>query len=83
VTFTETRPGLLLGGGWEYAVSNYLTFKVEYNFIAFRKGDIPYPDAAAAIQSFSVSDTVHIVKFGLNWRFSSWPLGVSPVTARY
>jgi outer membrane immunogenic protein len=81
VSFSDTRAGLLLGGGWEYAVSDYLTFKVEYDLIAFRSGNIPYPSAAAAIQSFSERDIVNIVKFGFNYRFGSFPL--APVTARY
>jgi outer membrane immunogenic protein len=74
VSFTNTRTGLLLGGGYELAVSDSLSLKFEYNFIDFRSANIPYPNAAATIQSFSVRDTTHIFKFGLNWRLNAGPV---------
>jgi len=80
VSFNDTRAGLLLGGGWEHFLSDYLSFKFEYDLISFRSITVPYPSATAAIQSFSNRDTVNIFKFGFNWRFSGGPL---PLTAAY
>jgi outer membrane immunogenic protein len=81
-SFSETRWGVLLGGGWEYALADYLTLKFEYDLITFQKKNIPYPSAAAAIQSFAVRDNVNIFKFGINYRFNTGPFAPA-VVARY
>jgi outer membrane immunogenic protein len=78
VSFTKTLPGLLLGAGWEYALSNSWSIKAEYNYINFASHNLPYPSAAATIQSFAVHDTKHIVKIGVNYLF-----GDSVVRAAY
>jgi len=69
VSFTQTRLGLLLGIGAEWAFTNHWTAKVEYDYIDYGCNSLPYPSAAAAIQSFSVCDTKQIVKVGLNFYF--------------
>ena len=69
VSFSKTAPGLLLGVGWEYAFTNNWSGKVEYNYINFGSFNLPYPNAAAPIQSFSVHETKHIVKVGVNYLF--------------
>jgi outer membrane immunogenic protein len=74
VSFSDTRVGLLLGGGWEHFLSDYLSFKFEYDLITFRSVSVPYPSATAAIQSFSSRDQVNIFKFGINWRLNAGPL---------
>jgi outer membrane immunogenic protein len=79
VTITDTRAGLLLGVGWEYAWTNNWTFKVEYDYINFGSTNIAYPSLAAGIQNFSVRDTKQIVKVGVNYKFD-WG---GPVVARY
>jgi outer membrane immunogenic protein len=78
VSFTKTLPGLLLGAGWEYAFLNNWSVKVEYNYINYASHNLPYPSAAAAIQSFAVHDTKQIVKIGVNYLF-----GEGPVRAAY
>jgi outer membrane immunogenic protein len=69
VDITNTRVGLLLGVGWEYAFTNNWTGKVEYDYIDYGSANIAYPSSTAAIQSFSVHDTVSIVKVGVNYLF--------------
>jgi outer membrane immunogenic protein len=69
VGFTDTRTGLLWGVGWEYALQNNWTFKVEYNHINYGSHHLPYPDAAAGIQSFTVHDNKDVIKVGLNYLF--------------
>ena len=68
-SFTDTRAGLLLGFGWEYALMNNWTFKAEYNYISFGSHTLPYPSATAGITSFPVRDTKQVVKVGLNYLF--------------
>jgi outer membrane immunogenic protein len=69
VDITNTRAGLLLGVGWEYAFTNNWTGKVEYDYINYGSATIAYPSTTAPIQSFSVHDTVSIVKVGVNYLF--------------
>jgi outer membrane immunogenic protein len=84
VTFDNTRAGLLLGVGWEYAWTNNWTFKVEYDYIDYGSTNIPYPSTSPPqlpqpLQSFAVKDTKQIVKVGVNYKFD-WG---GPVVARY
>ena len=80
VNFNNTQAGLLLGVGWEYAFANNWSAKVEYDYINYGSHTIPYPNASATIQNFSVSDTKQIVKVGLNYKFD-WAPG--PVVSKY
>ena len=80
VSYNNTRAGLLLGLGWEYAFQNNWTFKLEYDYINFGSHNIPYPNLDATIQSFPVKDTKQIVKVGFNYLFST---GKAPVVAKY
>jgi outer membrane immunogenic protein len=71
-SFTDTRPGLLLGVGWEFAwlpTHPTWTFKVEYNYINYGSHTIPYPSTSnpVALQSFPVHDTKNIIKVGFNF----------------
>jgi outer membrane immunogenic protein len=78
VGVSKTQAGLLLGVGLEYGFTNNWTGKVEYDYIDYGTFNLPYPSAAAAIQSFSVHETKQIVKVGVNYRFNS-----GPVVAKY
>jgi outer membrane immunogenic protein len=70
VSFTNTRAGLLLGAGWEYAFTNNWTGKVEYDYINYGSANIPYPDAAVVPPvAVQVRDSVSIVKVGVNYLF--------------
>lgn len=67
VTVSNTRSGLLLGLGWEYAVQNNWTVKVEYNYINYGSHTLPYP--VAANPTFTVRDTENVIKVGVNYLF--------------
>jgi outer membrane immunogenic protein len=79
VDITNTRAGLLLGAGWEYAWTNNWTFKVEYDYINYGSTNIAYPSLGAGLPPFPVKDTKQIVKAGVNYKFD-WG---GPVVARY
>jgi outer membrane immunogenic protein len=81
VNINDTRAGLLLGAGWEYALQNNWTFKVEYNHINYGSHQIAYPNAVATMPTFPVRDTENIIKVGVNYLFGS--NGKGPVVAKY
>lgn len=57
--------GWVAGGGVEYAFTNNLTFKAEYQYLDFERRNI-----ATGLGSFvNVKPTVHTVRGGLNWKF--------------
>jgi outer membrane immunogenic protein len=74
----KIRTGWMVGGGVEVALSGNWTAKGEYNFMDFGKKDITF---SAPSDSFpiGVEQKIHLVKFGINYRFGS----SAPVAARY
>ncbi len=69
VSITNTRAGLLLGVGWEYAWTNNWSVKVEYNHINYGTTTIAYPSTAGSATSFPVKDSINVVKLGVNYLF--------------
>jgi opacity protein-like surface antigen len=63
-----TRWGWTVGGGVEHAIGSDWTTKLEYNYI-----DLGSAAVALAFpppfNSFGVTDRIHVVKLGLNYRF--------------
>jgi outer membrane immunogenic protein len=75
-SFTNTQTGLLLGAGWEYALTNNWSLKAEYNYIKFETQSLNY---TASLGNYSNQETKQIVKVGVNYKFD-W---AGPVVARY
>ncbi|MEA3198545.1 MAG: outer rane immunogenic protein [Gammaproteobacteria bacterium] len=73
VSITTTRPGLLLGIGWEHALTfppgDHWTIKLEYNYINYGSQNIAYPSAGAGLPNFPVRDDKHVIKVGVNFYF--------------
>jgi outer membrane immunogenic protein len=71
----ETRVGALFGAGIEQAIAGGWSAKLEYNYIAFGTRNINFPIAIAAVGvPTDVTENMHLVKFGLNYRFGFGPV---------
>jgi outer membrane immunogenic protein len=68
---TDTRLGWLVGGGGEYAFTNNWSVFVEYNYLDFgsRNESSFIPAPVGAIVTGSLTDKIHVVKGGLNYKF--------------
>lgn len=65
----DTRSGWLLGAGFEHAFDSRWSMKLEYNYIDFGDGRVSLTDGARTAV-FDIEQDMHIVKLGLNYRFS-------------
>ena len=73
---SKTRWGWTVGTGVEYAFAPNWSGKVEYNFLDFGKANF-FRDTIAEAEGVSVDirQSVHTVKFGLNYRFGGSMVG--------
>jgi outer membrane immunogenic protein len=76
----DTRVGALFGAGVEQGIAGGWSAKVEYNFIDFGTENYAVPLAVGipVTVNTDITEKLHIVKFGLNYRF-----GFDPIVARY
>ena len=65
---TYTQTGFLLGGGLEYAFTNNLLGRIEYNYMDFGTKRLG-PAAAFAIGNVRFRNTVKVVKAGVSYKF--------------
>ena len=80
------RWGGMLGAGVEFAFTNSISGKLEYNYMDF--GTRTYSFAFPGVFPFvtpedvdvKIRQSIHLVKVGLNYRFD---VGKYPVSARY
>ncbi len=82
---TKQLNGLLLGAGIEHAFTHNWTVKLEYNFLDFGSGGVPFTECitstCTAFGTTSEHAFKHIFKVGFNYLF---PVGgYAPVVARY
>ena len=81
-TFTSTRSGFVLGGGYEWLFAPHWTMRGEYLFYDFGKSDNnvltfpiaqcgsgPTPANLCNIPVTTGKNFVNVVRFGLNYRF--------------
>jgi outer membrane immunogenic protein len=75
-----TRWGWLVGAGLEYALNRNWSAKVEYNYMDFGSKDVAFAVNGSTCNSYecwrwsetrtlSVDQTLHVVKFGVNYRW--------------
>jgi outer membrane immunogenic protein len=67
---TETRTGWTIGGGGEYAFTNWLTGFVEYDYYNF--GTRSNTFAGTFATTVNIKETKSVVKGGLNFKFGGW-----------
>jgi high affinity Mn2+ porin len=67
----QNQPGWAAGAGVEFAVSGNWTAKLEYNYIDLARRT--YDLSAGGFPSINVEPKIHLVKFGLNYRFGDTP----------
>jgi outer membrane immunogenic protein len=72
LTESKTRWGWTVGTGVEYAFAPNWSGKVEYNFLDFGKANF-FGDVFEG--GLDIRQTVHTVKFGLNYRFGGPMVG--------
>lgn len=85
VNGSHTRWGWMAGTGLEYGLWDNVSAKVEYNYLDLGNKDVSLTgngciDGRCRADSTirGVDQTIHLIKFGLNFRF-----GGGPVAARY
>jgi outer membrane immunogenic protein len=71
-TTSQTRWGWTAGAGIEYAFTNSWSAKVEYNYLDFGKDEVSFtlPAPTGFGVGGTLHQTLHVVKGGLNYRFS-------------
>ncbi len=78
--------GVLLGVGFEYALTDNWTTKFEYNYIDYGNKIVTFsdvlcdPGCSTFIQSRTIKEIKQFAKIGLNYKFD---VGKAPVIAKY
>jgi outer membrane immunogenic protein len=96
ISASDTRTGVMVGAGIEYAFLPNWSAKLEYNYIDFDTDTLGFPlnggGCGSDLKSVSsrfcgpssldvdVTQKIHLIKFGVNYRFN-W--GAPAVVARY
>jgi high affinity Mn2+ porin len=72
--------GWTAGAGVEFAVSGNWTAKLEYNYIDLARRAYDLSDGG--LPGINVDPTIHLVKFGLNYRFGAPPWAAASANAQ-
>lgn len=78
-TTSSNRSGWVVGVGVEWGFAPNWSAKIEYNHIDFGSANVTVLSSVTGISNVSTSETVEVVKAGVNYRFN-WG---APVVARY
>jgi len=78
---SQTRFGWMLGTGLEFAFWQNWSAKIEYDYMHFGTDsfDFNFVPGGAFCCTFDIDQDMHVVKFGINYRFGY----AAPVVARY
>lgn len=69
----DTRTGLALGVGYEYAFRSAWSARLEYLFMDFGSDEVTLNGPAGTITVSDVDQQVHAITFSVNYRFD-WPI---------
>ncbi len=78
--YNTTRVGWVVGAGVEYAITDNLSIKAEYDYYGFSGSTAPAGDLDSGTTYLRTD--VQTGKVGLNWRFETWA-PPAPVVAKY
>ncbi len=82
-TFSHTRVGFTVGGGFEYALTTHLSLRAEYRYTDFGSYN---STSVVAFAPNTVQNSEHIimqkVQVGFSYKFDN-PIAPAPVVARY
>jgi outer membrane immunogenic protein len=76
-TISDTRSGWTVGGGGEYAFTDWLTGFVEYDFYDFGTRSVTL-NPFSGVVTFNVQETQSVAKAGLNIKFGGWGAPAAP-----
>ncbi len=71
VTLSDTRSGWTIGGGGEYAFTDWLTGFVEYDYYDFGTATENLTGTGGPL-ALNVKETKSVAKAGLNFKFGGW-----------
>jgi opacity protein-like surface antigen len=79
-SLSDNRWGWMVGTGVELAINNNWSAKVEYNYMDLGTKNYVFNvvPAVPAFNNWEITQRLHLIKFGLNYRF-----GWGPVVAAY
>lgn len=83
VTFTgnSDRTGYMLGTGIEYAITPAWSAKVDYEYVDLGDKTVAMTDQAGNVSNILIGQQLHLVKFGLNYKFGADPFAMNPANA--
>jgi outer membrane immunogenic protein len=70
-TATNNRLGWMVGAGLEYAVTNNVTLKAEYNYVSFGSDNTTISNAGGT-GTFNQKQNISLVKAGVSYLFNSY-----------
>ena len=65
----DVKTGYLVGGGFEYAITDHISWKLEYDYSNFGSVDYTLSNPAGAAGSITETQSMSAVKAGLNFKF--------------
>jgi outer membrane immunogenic protein len=76
VLASETRSGWMFGTGVEHAFYDNWSAKIEYDYMDFGTKTITFPGlgtiSGGANETVDIKQSIHLVKFGINYRFGTY-----------
>jgi len=72
-TVSDTRWGGTVGAGLEYGFTPNWSAKIEYNFMDFGDDTVTFSTIGVPALNLNIDQQVHVVKAGLNYRFTWGP----------
>jgi outer membrane immunogenic protein len=65
----DVKTGYLVGGGLEYAITDHISWKLEYNYSNFGSSNYTLNNAAGGASPITEDQSISAVKAGLNFKF--------------